>query len=558
MTFKNRNDLKPKNIRNKGFTIVELLVVIVIIGILAAITIVSYTGVTQKANEASIKSDLANSIKKLNMFYAEHGVYPQDLDANKCPTIPADTNYCLKANSGATLTYSSSSPWQDFSLTETKGTVSFVGTKDTSPVIANTTTYAKALGGSLGDYGNSLVQISGGGYVVAGTTASYGAGSDDVFVAKYDSNGNLIWNKTWGGTGSDNGTGIVQSSDGGYVISGYTNSYGAGGFDSLLLKFDSNGNLVWNKIWGGTLVDQATRIARTTDNGYVISGFTTSFGAGGYDILVLKYDVNGNLAWNKTWGGASSDLGYGITETNDGGCAIVGHAFGFGAGSNEVVVAKYDASGNLSWDKTWGGVQSDLGYSIVQTNDGGYAITGQTNTYGTAGDVFLIKLDNTGSLTWNKTWGGANADSGDYLSKTSDDGFAITGYVSFLGAGDYDLFINKYDSTGSLAWSKTWGGATSDRGSSVIQLSDNGFLTAGFTTNYGAGNTDLLLLKYNSNGQINNCSTPMCQAQTVTITTPSATMTDPAPTITTPSANTATPSATVTTPSSTATTIVAP
>jgi len=208
-----------------------------------------------------------------------------------------------------------------------------------------------------------------------------------------------LFQKTIGGTGNDYGYSIQQTSDGGYVITGETYSFGAGSYDVFVIKLDSSGNLSWAKTIGGTDDDYGYSIQQTSDGGYVITGATYSFGAGGYDVFVIKLNSSGNLSWAKTIGGTGNDSGYSIQQTSDGGYVITGETYSFGAGSYDVFVIKLDSSGNLSWAKTIGGTDDDYGYSIQQTSDGGYVITGIASSFGAGGyDVFVIKLDSSGNI----------------------------------------------------------------------------------------------------------------------------------------------------------------
>ena len=377
-------------------------------------------------------------------------------------------------------------------------------------------TFAKAWGGISTDYGYSLVQTSDGGYAVTGQTASYGAGNDDMFLAKYTSTGALSWSKTWGGTGLDYGRSLVQTSDGGYAVTGYTAGYGAGSDDMFLAKYTSAGSLSWSKTWGGTGIDYGRSLVQTSDGGYAVTGYTISYGAGSYDMFLAKYTATGALSWSKTWGGTGTDYGYSLVQTNDGGYAVAGYTTSYGAGSNDMFLAKYTSTGTLSWSKTWGGTGSDSGYSLVQTSDGGYAVTGSTLSYGAgSNDMFLAKYTSTGSLSWSKTWGGTSSDYGQSLVQTSDGGYAVAGYTTSYGAGSNDMFLAKYTSTGSLSWSKTWGGTSSDYGYSLVQTSDGGYAVTGRTASYGAGSDDMFLAKYDSSGNIAGCASTMCKADTI-------------------------------------------
>jgi hypothetical protein len=248
------------------------------------------------------------------------------------------------------------------------------------------------------DVGLSLIQTSDGGYAIAGTTRSFGAGYADVYVIKLDANGNLQWTKTIGGPADEIGFSLIQTSDGGYAIAGPTQSFGAGKWDVYVVKLDANGNLQWTKTIGGKKDDVGTSLIQTSDGGYAIAGYTESFGAGGLDVYVVKLDANGNLQWTKTIGGKKEDVGFSLIQTSDGGYAIAGATTSFGAGEADVYVVKLDANGNLQWTKTIGAKNQNLiKSSIIQTSDGSYVIAGTTRSFGAGeADICVVKLDKNG------------------------------------------------------------------------------------------------------------------------------------------------------------------
>jgi len=363
-----------------------------------------------------------------------------------------------------------------------------------------------AIGGVGYDYGRSIVQTTDGGYVVAGYTNSYGVGNRDVFIIKMDNTGNISWTRTVGGSGNDYGYSIIQTTDGGYVVAGNTNSYGAGNDDIYIIKLDNTGNVSWTRTVGGSLNDYSYSIVQTTDGGYVVAGNTGSYGAGGNDVYIIKLDNMGNVSWTRTVGGSSNDYGSSIVQTTDGGFVVAGITNSYGAGNQDVYIIKLDNTGNVSWTRTVGGSDYDRGLSIVQTNDGGYVVAGYTGSYGAGNqDVYIIKLGNTGNVSWTRTVGGSSYEQGNSIVQTTDGGYVVAGVTLSYGAGYYDVYIIKLDNAGNVSWTRTVGGSFSDYGNSIVQTTDGGYAVVGETYSYGAGGVDVYIIKLDSLG--NACAT---------------------------------------------------
>jgi hypothetical protein len=360
--------------------------------------------------------------------------------------------------------------------------------------------WQKVLGGSGYDYFAAIEQTSDGGYIVAGSQ-----------VVKLDTSGNLLWQKVLGGSFAA----IHQTSDGGYIAAGSTSSnlvLGYHGFiDGWVVKLDASGNLLWQKCLGGSSGEVAYSIQQTSDGGYIVAGFTRSNDGdvsgnhGNRDGWVVKLDASGNLLWQKCLGGSDHEVFTAIQQTSDGGYIVAGfttsndgdisgyHDFGDGW------VVKLDASGNLLWQKCLGGSYGDGIYSIQQTSDGGYIVAGYTDSndgdvsgnhdvqHHVYGDGWVVKLDASGNLLWQKCLGGSQTDVIYSIQQTSDGDYIAAGYT---GSNDGDVsgnhgfgdgWVVKLVASGELLWQKCLGGSGSDSFDAIQQTSDGGYIAAGST-----------------------------------------------------------------------------
>jgi len=310
-----------------------------------------------------------------------------------------------------------------------------------------------------------------------------------------------LWNRTFGGIGNEYAYSMIQTSDNGFLLTGGTLSFGGGGSDFWLVKTDPSGNMQWNKTYGGIGDEEAHSVTRTLDGGYAILGRTDSFGSGGYDFWLVKTGSSGIMMWNKTYGGVGDDDGWSIEENPDGSLIVAGLSTSFGMGSGDFWLVKTDASGTMLWNKTYGGPLLDMASSVVKTADGGYALTGYTYSFGAGNsDFWLVKTDAFGVEQWNKTYGGANDDFGFSLLQTSDRGYALAGSTSSFGQGVYDFWFIRTDQYGNTVWNKTYGGIGYDEAWATLQVSDYRFVLAGWTESFGAGNSDCWLIATDASG----------------------------------------------------------
>jgi TolB-like protein len=386
--------------------------------------------------------------------------------------------------------------------------------------------FAKTYGGVDVDWATSVQQTSDGGYILAGTTYSFGAGRYDAFLVKTDAYGNISWAKTYGGLSDDEIHSFSQTSYGGYILAGVTYSFGAGIF---LVETSAYGNIIWAKTYGGLGVYRTTSVQQRSDGGYILAGYGV-VGAGYYDAFLVKTDAYGYISWAKTYGGTSGDGAFSLQQTSDGGYILAGYTRSFGAGGSDAFLVKTDANGNVIWAKTYGGTSDDLFYNFLQTSDGGYILAGSTSSFGAGGsDVFLVKTDANGNIIWAKTYGGTSSDGAFSVQQTSDGGYILAGFTYSFGAGGSDVFLIKTDANGNIIWAKTYGGTGGENATSVLQTSDGGYILAGETNSFGAGGGDAFLIKTDENGDIGSCS--IVQNVTPTVNTVSPMVNTPSPSV---------------------------
>lgn len=343
-------------------------------------------------------------------------------------------------------------------------------------------------GGSQDDVAYSMIKTGDGGYALAGYTRSYGAGGSDMWLLKATPYSAAMgdtavsyplaqWNETYGGSQDDVAKCLVQTSDGGYALAGYTNSSGAGGTDMWLVKTDSNGILQWNATYGGHLDDAANSLMQTDDGGYLLAGYVNSSDGAGQSTWMVKTDSSGNMIWSQTLPGQGANS---VAQTNDGGyvlATVYSNAFG---------LVKVNSVGNIQWNQTYAGPSDEaMTESVIKTSHGGYALAGWTITNGTGSrGAWLVKTDLSGNIMWSQTYPGLGVYS---LIQTSDGNYAMTGDRACL-------LIT--DPSGSMLWNETYDSVTEPqkwftRAYSLVEMSANDFAMAGASNIFGNGGYDV-------------------------------------------------------------------
>ncbi|MHA1252910.1 MAG: SBBP repeat-containing protein [Candidatus Helarchaeota archaeon] len=334
---------------------------------------------------------------------------------------------------------------------------------------------------------------------LVGFTGSFGAGNRDIYLMKISTDGRIIWNITWGGTGNDDSYGVIVYNNSIYVAV-MTKNFGVGGLDSGVIKFDENGNVVWNITWGGPKHDRAYDISIDSKGDIYIAGCTTSYGLGSNDIFLVKFNQSGALIWNTTFGGTLMDYCYGIYISQNDEIYLVGWTESFGNGLMDAILLKYNTSGALIWNRTGGGTKVDNGFSVAVDSSNDVYITGYTDSFGYGmRDTFIVKYDSMGNQIWNKTYGGPYVDSGYDIVIDHNDQIIVIGSTNSSGAGNEDAFVAKFNQDGFLLWNCTWGGNDNDDGCDVMIDSINNIYLSGRTMSYGSGDWDAIIVKYSKN-----------------------------------------------------------
>jgi len=335
-------------------------------------------------------------------------------------------------------------------------------------------------GGNKYDVFFSVQATADGGFIaVGGKNASSWDIGGDCWLVKTDANGNMQWNRTFGGTKTDNGHGIIQTSDGGYILSAITESYGAGSVDAWVIKTDALGNEQWNRTYGGVGYDLAEKtIPQTSDGGFLITGSTISFGAGGRDGWLIKINATGAEEWNKTYGSANNEHFWEVHVTSDGGYIMIGFVENSSTKHRDAWVVKTDDTGNVQWEKTYG--PANQGLSIQQTPDHGYVLVAEVadTVFGGYLNAWMVKTDEDGNEEWTKL----------FITPQGNNRFAVLHNIQLTSNGDYiltgvtnaelpvyskgDLWMTKIDAAGNILWEKITGGSAYDSTYTVSVTSD--------------------------------------------------------------------------------------
>jgi hypothetical protein len=358
---------------------------------------------------------------------------------------------------------------------------------------------------------HAVLQTTEGDFIIIGeANSSFGAKSNQAIIIKLDGEGNRKWVTLLGeGTHADS---IQQTIDGGFIIVGdkLTSDYAKSDYGPFaeqnvwMLKINKDGDWEWEKIYGSENYEAANKVLQINNDGYIVSGRRTNNDT---DVILIKTDVNGNEIWTKTYGGKGNDFINCIRQTSEGGFIIAGGTSSIGEGGADMWILKLDKNGNQEGERFFGGTYDDIAKSIIETQDGGYVVAGDSQSFGNGKtDARIIKFDFLGKVIWTRTYGGKEDDRIYSFEVTTDGGFIGAGYTESSGAGSHDVWILKLDASGNKEWERLYGGKDWDDAESVQQTKDGGFVIGATTLSFGkVRSADIWVLKIDSKGNCNEC-----------------------------------------------------
>lgn len=341
--------------------------------------------------------------------------------------------------------------------------------------------------------GNSIIKTDDGGFFITGYTSDpeLSDSATDLYCVRLDDEGKLIWARSVGGESWDYGFSGIQTSDGGFLAVGATQSYGTFVHDVYVVRFNADGDILWTQVIDGAgddRNDRAHSVVETYDGGFAIAGYSYVEGGWYQNAWVIKLDNSGNIVWTRMVGGNSGDVAEDIIETNDQGLLVVGGTASYGPGRSSVYVFKLDESGDLLWTRTIGGEKDDYAYGVAETPDGDFVVVGLTHSYGAglagdldASDAYIIKFNAEGDSLWTRTVGGFNYERLDDVIITSDGYILAAGETMTFGGSNMDAYVIKMDMQGDVLWTCALGSNGVHMAFSLVEVEPEKYIVTGRT-----------------------------------------------------------------------------
>ncbi|UCD63981.1 MAG: hypothetical protein JSW34_00710 [Candidatus Zixiibacteriota bacterium] len=347
-------------------------------------------------------------------------------------------------------------------------------------------------GGAGWDWGTSIIELPGNGLAVSGSTDSYGSGKNTLYMLKTDSTGRVLWERVFGGSGEDNAERMALAADNNFVVAGVTSSL-SDSYDFYLLKVSSSGSLMWQRSFGSAAFDWGTDLAVLSD-GYAISGYTLSAADNeSGNFMLVRTDLRGNEMWSKTYDRPDREWAHAMTATTDGGFLLAGLVHYEGTNNVDVFVIKTDDTGGVVWEETYGGAGDDKALAAVETGDGGFVLAGTSRSFNSENyqKLYVLKVDASGTVVWEKSFGDGSGLLCRDISENPDGTLILTGITTLENSG---TGVAKLDASGNLLWNENIG--LVGTGTSIIRDMRGRYAVTGFARDTLAlGETDVLLMR---------------------------------------------------------------
>jgi hypothetical protein len=364
------------------------------------------------------------------------------------------------------------------------------------------------IGGERDEWLRTVIEAPDGGYAAAGWTTSSGEGERDCFVVRLSARGDILWQRSYGGPGRDEPRQIIPASGGGFIVAGFTTSWGGGASDGWVFKIDADGNLLWQKALGSSGNDTIEAALEATDGGTLLAGGADPSGTGSEALWILMLAMDGSVQWQKTYQLDLSNQAYALEQTSDGGFVVAAQIAHSGLENSDAWVMKIDPSGDIAWQNSFGSDGKDLAASIARASDGGYIVAGWSDSFGDGTqDAWVIKLDGGGEVTWQNVYDGGAMDWAEAVVRCADGGAIVAGGTGEPESGPWSVWIFKLDARGSMVWQKIYNGAAGGYALDLRPTSDGGSVAAAWALSLYSW-YDAWLIKTTEDGDISDDCPP--------------------------------------------------
>jgi hypothetical protein len=354
--------------------------------------------------------------------------------------------------------------------------------------------WERSFGGPYEEMASSVRQTPDGGYVIAGTTALFGNQTPNIYLVRVNSQGDTLWTRQYGADWSDEvARSLEVTDDGGFVLAGYTNALGGDWDDMYLIRTDSAGVTLWTGTYGGARNDEAYAAKQTTDGGYILVGWTGSYGPAHRNVYLVKTDAGGDTLWTRVYGTDGVEEAWSVQQTLDGGFVVAGYADGHGE-DTDMYLLRTDSQGDTLWTRKYGGSSNEGAYTVLQTADSAFALAGLSWSFGPPA-MYLVKTDAMGNAQWSRAYA-RGSDTATDMQQTTDGGYVLAGYSVYWNDEvlQYDAQLVRTDSNGDTLWTTVYGDSGAQMANSVRITGDGGYILAG-STDSGPGGVDFYVVK---------------------------------------------------------------